>query len=60
MPELPLTVSQIIVRSCLFFAGRLVSMRKVGLPKPAGVWLGYLISELLLPFVISGAHYFGS
>jgi len=127
MPELPLTVSQIIVRSCLFLAagiaciggslqmylgqpdtsprldnvhrflagvylatgvicawaaitvrqqgvliyllslgilmgavGRLVSMRKVGLPKPAGVWLGYLLSELLLPFVISGAHYFGS
>src|SRR5438045_4850256 len=36
--------------------GRLVSIRKVGLPKPAGVWLGYLIPELLLPVVIAVAH----
>ena len=39
--------------------GRLVSMRKVGLPKPAAVWLGYLVPELLLPFIIAGAHYAG-
>jgi hypothetical protein len=39
--------------------GRLVSMRRVGLPKPAGVWLGYLVPELLLPFIIAGAHYAG-
>jgi hypothetical protein len=37
--------------------GRLVSISKVGLPKPTAVWLGYLIPELVLPFVISGAHY---
>jgi len=37
--------------------GRLVSMRKVGLPKPAAVWLGYLVPELVLPFVIAIAHY---
>lgn len=37
--------------------GRLVSMSKVGLPKPAGVWLGYLVPELLIPFVMAGAHY---
>jgi hypothetical protein len=37
--------------------GRLVSIRKVGLPKPAGVWLGYLIPELLIPFIMAGAHY---
>jgi hypothetical protein len=37
--------------------GRLVSIAKVGLPKPAGVWLGYLIPELLIPFVMAGAHY---
>jgi len=37
--------------------GRLVSIGKVGLPKPTGVWLGYLIPELVLPFVIAGAHY---
>ena len=37
--------------------GRLVSISIVGLPEPAAVWLGYLIPELLLPFVIAGAHY---
>ncbi len=37
--------------------GRLVSIRKVGLPKPQAVWLGYLIPELLLPMVIAVAHY---
>ena len=37
--------------------GRLVSIRKVGLPQPAGVWLGYLVPELLVPFVMAGAHY---
>jgi hypothetical protein len=39
--------------------GRLVSIRHVGLPKPSAVWLGYLIPELALPFVISIAHYTG-
>lgn len=37
--------------------GRLVSISIVGLPEPAAVWLGYLIPELLLPFVIAWAHY---
>jgi hypothetical protein len=36
--------------------GRLVSIRKVGLPKPTGVWLGYLIPELTLPIVIALFH----
>jgi len=36
--------------------GRLVSIRKVGLPKPAGVWLGYLIPELTLPILIVLLH----
>src|SRR5947207_290630 len=36
--------------------GRLVSISKVGLPKPHGVWLGYLIPELVLPLVIAVAH----
>ncbi len=40
--------------------GRLVSIGKVGLPKPTAVWLGYLIPELTLPFVIAGAHYAGT
>lgn len=37
--------------------GRLVSIRKVGLPKPAAVWLCYLVPELVLPFVMAAAHY---
>ena len=36
--------------------GRLVSIAKVGLPEPRAVWLGYLIPELLLPFVLAGAQ----
>jgi hypothetical protein len=39
--------------------GRLVSIRKVGMPKPTKVWITYLIPELVLPFVIAGAHYAG-
>jgi len=37
--------------------GRLVSIYRVGLPKPYAVWLGYLIPELTLPFVIALAHH---
>src|SRR5262245_549547 len=40
-------------------AGRVVSIARVGLPTPRGVWLGYLVPELVLPFVIAGAHYAG-
>ena len=37
--------------------GRLVSIRKVGLPQPPAVWLGYLIPELTLPIVIALFHH---
>ena len=37
--------------------GRLVSIWRVGLPKPPAVWLAYLIPELVLPFTIAVAHY---
>ncbi|MDM0104365.1 DUF4345 domain-containing protein [Variovorax sp. J22R24] len=37
--------------------GRLVSMSKVGLPQPKGVWIAYLTPELVLPFVIAIAHH---
>jgi hypothetical protein len=37
--------------------GRLVSIRKVGLPQPAALWLAYLVPELVLPFVIVVAHH---
>ena len=40
--------------------GRLLSIVKVGLPRPAAVWLGYLIPELLVPFIMAGAHHAGS
>jgi hypothetical protein len=36
--------------------GRLVSISQVGLPEPAGVWLGYLVPELLIPVIIALAH----
>jgi len=39
--------------------GRLLSITKVGLPEPRAVWLGYLVPELVLPFVIAAAHYAG-
>jgi hypothetical protein len=39
--------------------GRLVSISRVGLPRPAALWLGYLLPELILPVVIVGAHYVG-
>lgn len=32
--------------------GRLLSMSKVGLPEPRAVWLGYLVPELVLPWVM--------
>jgi hypothetical protein len=37
--------------------GRLVSINKVGLPKPAALWLGYLVPELVLPLIIAVAHH---
>jgi hypothetical protein len=37
--------------------GRLVSISRVGLPKPAAVWLGYLVPELVLPFVVAVAQH---
>ncbi len=36
--------------------GRLWSIGVVGLPQPAAVWLGYMIPELVLPWVLFAAH----
>jgi hypothetical protein len=36
--------------------GRLVSISQVGIPEPVGLWLGYLVPELLLPVVMALAH----
>ena len=43
--------------SVLAGIGRLVSIWHVGLPEPHALWLGYLVPELALPFVIAAAHY---
>lgn len=37
--------------------GRLLSMSKVGLPEPAGLWLSYVGSELVFPVIIAAAHW---
>lgn len=37
--------------------GRLVSIAQVGLPAPPALWLGYLVPELVLPFVIATSHW---
>ena len=37
--------------------GRLVSMSKVGLPEPSGLWLTYVISELVFPIIIAVAQW---
>ena len=36
--------------------GRLLSMSIVGLPEPHGLWIGYLVPELLVPIVVAIAH----
>jgi hypothetical protein len=36
--------------------GRLMSISKVGLPEPSAVWLGYLVPELVLPWIIIAAQ----
>lgn len=36
--------------------GRLVSMRRVGVPEPRAVWLGYLAPELLVPWIMVAAQ----
>ena len=38
--------------------GRLLSISKVGLPQPRALWLGYLIPELVLPWVLATAHFY--
>ena len=40
--------------------GRLVSISQVGVPAPAALWLGYLVPELLLPFVIAWSHWYAT
>src|ERR1700691_759260 len=49
-----------LIAFCVLFAGigRLVSIAKVGMPQPRSVWLGYLIPELVLPWIIVIAHAF--
>jgi hypothetical protein len=37
-------------------SGRLLSINKVDLPKPTGVWLDYLILELQMPIILAVEH----
>lgn len=37
--------------------GRIVSFINVGMPEPAGLWIGYLVPELLLPCIIVVCQY---
>ncbi len=47
------TLVYLIALGVLFAAiGRLVSISIVGLPEPAGLWLGYLIPELVIPPIV--------
>jgi hypothetical protein len=51
------TLIYLIAFGVLFAAvGRLVSIGIVGLPEPHGLWLGYLIPELVFPVIITIAH----
>jgi hypothetical protein len=36
--------------------GRVLSIVKVGLPDPAALWIGYLVPELVFPFIIIGTQ----
>jgi hypothetical protein len=47
-----------LIAASVFMAGlgRLLSISQVGLPQPAYVWLGYLIPELVLPWVAIAAQ----
>ena len=47
-----------LLAAAVFLAstGRLISISKVGLPEPGAVWLGYLIPELVLPWVAFAAQ----
>lgn len=36
--------------------GRLLPISKVGLPEPYALWIGYLLPELLFPFIVIAAQ----
>src|SRR5713226_5901964 len=42
-----------LIAFCLLLAGlgRVVSIRRVGMPEPRAVWVGYMVPELILPWV---------
>jgi hypothetical protein len=43
-----------LIAFCVFLAGmgRVVSIYRVGMPQPRAVWVGYLVPELLLPWIL--------
>jgi len=36
--------------------GRLVSITQIGVPEPAALWLGYMVPELLAPWIMVAAQ----
>ncbi|TGK04008.1 DUF4345 domain-containing protein [Leptospira semungkisensis] len=42
----------IAIAVLLAATGRLISISIVGLPEPAGLWIGYLVPELLVPPIL--------
>jgi len=48
----------LLIGLAVFLAGtgRLLSMSVVGLPDPPAVWLGYLVPELLVPWIMIAAQ----
>ena len=47
-----------LIAFCVLLAGigRLISIRRVGMPEPRAAWIGYLIPELTLPWIIAVAQ----
>lgn len=52
------TLVYLLAVGVLFGAlGRIISIATVGLPEPAGLWIGYLVPELLIPPILIVFHY---
>jgi hypothetical protein len=47
-----------LIAFCVLLAGtgRLISIARVGMPQPRAVWIGYLVPELLLPWILAIAQ----
>ena len=46
----------IALASLLGATGRLFSMATVGIPEPNGIWIGYVMVEIIVPVIILGSQ----